>query len=106
MYRNSYNRILTKAIKTLTVECDRGRLDKVKPAVEDVYQAIDELVAFTEERVAIRARREEAKQKLRAAKRGHKEEKTDDVPISEPVAKPKKKASPATKGPKKAASGD
>ena len=58
MYRNSYNRVVTNHMKQLLVYCDRGDLVKAQSELDQVYQAIDGLMDFTRERMAIKAKRE------------------------------------------------
>jgi len=54
MSRNTHNRILDKYTNALKVYCDREDLDKAKRALEDVYQALDDLMEATKQRIKAR----------------------------------------------------
>lgn len=68
MYRNSYNRKLEKAIKSLLVHCDRGAWEKANDALEVVHERLEELMQFTAGRIAIKEEREHDKSEAESPK--------------------------------------
>jgi len=89
MYKNSVNRKLTRAVKSLTILCDRGHLEKAEVMLAEVEECLDDLMAFTKERINIKNKREQV---IKEAKK----EKQEDE-IREPVTESGKKTVKAKK---------
>ena len=56
MYRNTVNRNVDKYVNALKVYCDRSQLDKANAQLENLYQALDELMQVTKARVEARSK--------------------------------------------------
>lgn len=59
MYRNTANRAVQKYVDALLVYCNRSELDKATVQLENLYQALDDLIEATKERIALSEKRKE-----------------------------------------------
>lgn len=86
MYRNTANRNVTKYVKAMQVYCDRGDLVKANRELENVYQALDDLMETTKARIALSEDRK-AKKDVRPETQRPKVNKGSDSPSKEGKAK-------------------
>lgn len=86
MHKSSFHRLIQSHVKQALVHCDRLNIQGAQGHFEQAYQAIDELLDFTKERIETKKKRE--------AK--------DDTPKSEPqedTKQSKKAVEGSQKGP-------
>jgi len=66
MSRNTFNRAVDKYSRALQVYCDRGEFDKANRELENLYQALDDLMEFTKTRIRLSKEKRENVQRSEA----------------------------------------